>query len=160
MIRHYLIYNNFLPSFWLRFCKATAETPEVRLRSRRTQAVNAKGMWKRMGDGNEGANCFQWILKSNSIPQCTGPLAHKWNIDDQSENKGKWPRCMIDLKATDLCRTCLNRQHISPGFYGSVCTYRRFNIAEMCKYYVISICSLLFIAAMLIDSLYITGASF
>lgn len=53
------------------------------------QAVNTKGKWERMGDGNEGANCFQWILKLNSIPQCTGPLMHKWNIDDQSENKGK-----------------------------------------------------------------------
>lgn len=89
-----------------------------------------RGKWKRKGDGNEGANCFQWILKSNSIPQCTGLVVRKWNIDDHSENKGKWPRCMIDLKATDLCRTCLNRQHISPVFYGSVYTYHRFNIAE------------------------------
>lgn len=142
MIRHYLICNIFRPSFWSRFCKAAAETPEVRLGSQRTQAVNAKGKWKRMGDGNEGANCFQWILKSTSIPQCMVPLAHKWNIDDQSENNGKWPRCMIDLKAADLCRTCLNRQHISPASYGSVCACCRFNTAERCKYYDISICSL------------------
>jgi len=44
---------------------------------------------KRMGDGNEGANCFQWILKSNSSPQCSAQAAHKWNIDDYGENKGK-----------------------------------------------------------------------
>lgn len=37
---------------------------------------------KRKGDGNEGANCFQWILKSNPSPQRTDLAARKWNIDD------------------------------------------------------------------------------
>lgn len=27
------------------------------------------------------------------------------------------PSCMIDMKATDLCRTCLNRQYISLVFF-------------------------------------------
>lgn len=142
VIRHCLIYNNLDTSFRPWFCKATAVAPGVKLRRKRTQPVNVKGKWKRMGDGNEGANCFQWILKSNSLPQCMGLVVRKWNIDDQSENKGKWPRCMIDLKATDLYRTCLNRQHILPGVYGSVYAYHRFYIAEMCKYYIISICIL------------------
>lgn len=95
-----------------------------------------------MGDGNERANCFQWILKSNPSPQCMGLATREWNIDDFGENEGKWPCNMIDLKATDLRRTRLNRQYISPGFYGSVYTYRRFNIAEVHKYCIISICSL------------------
>lgn len=47
------------------------------------------GAEERMGDGNEGANCFQWILKSNSRPQRLAKAAHKWNIDDHGENKGK-----------------------------------------------------------------------
>lgn len=59
-------------------------------------------------------------------PSAWARAACKWNIDDYGENKGKWPRYMIDLKATDLCRTCLNRQYISPGFYGSVYTYCSF----------------------------------
>lgn len=44
---------------------------------------------KRVGDDNEAANCFHWILKLNLSPQCTGRVARKWNIDDRSENKGK-----------------------------------------------------------------------
>lgn len=97
------------------------------------------GELKRMEDGNEGANCFQWILKSNSSPRCMDLAARKWNIDDYGENKGKWLRYMIDLKATDLCRTCLNRQYVSPGFYRSVYTCPRFNIAEVGKYHIILI---------------------
>lgn len=46
---------------------------------------------------------------------------------------------MIDLKATDLCGTCLNRQYVSPGFYRSTYTYPRFNVAEVGKYYIILI---------------------
>lgn len=51
--------------------------------------VHAEGKRKRVGDGNEGANCFQWILKSNPSPQRMGLAARKWNIDDYGENKGK-----------------------------------------------------------------------
>lgn len=104
--------------------------------------VYAGGERERKGDGNEGANCFQWILKSNLSPQCMDLAARKWNIDDYGENKGKWLRYTIDLKATDLCRTCLNRQYVSPGLYGSVYTYHKFNTAEVHRYYIILICSL------------------
>lgn len=42
-----------------------------------------------MVDDNEGANCFQWILKSNCSSQCLAKAAHKWNIDDSGEKSGK-----------------------------------------------------------------------
>lgn len=48
-----------------------------------------RGSGRERGDGNEGANCFQWILKSNSNPQCLVQAAHKWNIDERGENKRK-----------------------------------------------------------------------
>ena len=54
-----------------------------------SMGVCGEGERKSMGDGNEGANCFQWILKSNPGPQCMGLAARKWNIDDYGENKGK-----------------------------------------------------------------------
>lgn len=126
---------------------------DCRVNARRLWAL--RGKWKRKGDGNEGANCFQWILKSNSIPQCMGLVVRKWNIDDRSENKGKWPRCMIDLKATDLCRTCLYRQHISPVFL-----WIRIYLPQVSYCWDVQILayinlqSLLFITAMLIDSLH------
>lgn len=75
-------------------CKATALSAPRPLGSDwranlGSMSVYWEGERKRMGDGNEGANCFQWILKSNPSPQCLGLAARKWNIDDYGENKGK-----------------------------------------------------------------------
>lgn len=108
------------------------------------QVCVRRGERRRAGDGNEGANCFQWILKSNPNPPpraqaglCTNGIL--MTVVKIREND---PGCMIDVKATDLCRTCLNRQYVPPGFYGSVYTYSGFNIAEVHKYYIISFYSL------------------
>lgn len=96
------------------------------------------------GNGREWKMVMKELIASSGFwnrtlaPSARGRAAHKWNIDDRGENKGKWPSCMIDMKATHLCRTCLNRQYVPPGFYGSVYTYHRFNIAEVHKYYIIS----------------------
>lgn len=74
-------------------CKVTALPAQRPLRGQTgsTGCVSWRegGEQQRTGDGNEGANCFQWILKSNPSPQCMEEAARKWNIDDRGENKGK-----------------------------------------------------------------------
>lgn len=71
--------------------------------------VCGEGERKRMGDGNEGANCFQWILKSNLSPQCMGQAARKWNIDDYGENKENDP-ALWSIRKPQICAG-----HVSTG---------------------------------------------
>lgn len=60
------------------------------------RACVPKGEQKRTGDANEGANCFQWILKwkPSGPPGGQGPAVCWRNIDDCSGNKGKMTPAM------------------------------------------------------------------
>lgn len=64
--------------------------------ARAAWACVPEGEQKRKGNNNEGANCFQWILKSkpSGPPGGHGPAVCWRNIDDCGENKGKMTPAM------------------------------------------------------------------